>query len=355
MKYKKLSILAAGAAVVATALAPIANVSAWDITPTGDAVVYVTRKVENVSGLVNATFTYHITPDDSNPAEVSPISDQTITLSDVDGTSGNAYYTGTIDFSGVSFSKIGDYAFLIEETASSDESNYPHSENKYYAHFYVRNSVDDNGNITGHEAHYGYVTSEYVNGSKVNNVDSNTENQVVFTAGTNRTYITFDKTVVGTGADADLCFAFDVTFTGRSDLNYVFDSETDCTGNPATVSGGDTTTVYIKSGDTARIGYNGGSTQIPIGADYSITETGDDSREYETYIDNSTNDSKSISKTTVATNSENFNTANKTSYVNKKDTPAPTGVMLSILPFVLIALAGIGGAFYVAKNRKVTE
>jgi hypothetical protein len=150
-------------------------------------------------------------------------------------------------------------------------------------------------------------------------------------------------------------FAFDVTFTGRSDLNYVFDSETKCTGNPATVSGGDTTTVYIKSGDTARIGYNGGSTQIPIGADYSISETGTDAYGYETYIDGSTDDSKSISKTTVATNSENFNTANKTSYVNKKDTAAPTGVMLSILPFVLIALAGIGGAFYVAKNRKVTE
>ena len=99
MKYKKLSILAAGAAVVATALAPIANVSAWEITPTGDAVVYVTRKVENVSGLVNAEFTYHITPDDSNPAAVSEISDQTITLSGIDGTSGTAYYTGTIDFS----------------------------------------------------------------------------------------------------------------------------------------------------------------------------------------------------------------------------------------------------------------
>ncbi len=354
MKAKKLSILAAGAAVVATALVPIANVSAWDVSPADGTVIYIRRNINNVSGNVTNTFEYTITPLGTNPeggATNVPTS-ASIYFNNVASVDGVATYTGEIDFSSARFSKIGDYGFVITETSSDDASNYPKSSDNYTAWISVRNHVTD-GVIDGHVATLGMVGDK--NDSKVAGVDDPATTEAIFSAQVVRTYITVDKTVTGTAGDQDKCFDFTINFYNHSDLNYSFYADTDCEGNPSTIPGEGATHFYLKHGETATIGYyNNTAKQIPVGANYYITEN--EASDYDTYIDGSDSTSKSSStKTTVADGDPDFNVANVTHFKNEKNEGAKTGAILSIIPFVIIALVGIAGAAYVAKTKKVTE
>ena len=365
MKNKRLPIITAGA-TLATVLMPLANVSAFSpavsplSTQDGGNVYTIKREITGANTKVNNTFTYTITPDTNNPAAVTGLPTPTIVFSDVEpGAVVSA--SADINFGTVSFTKVGDYYFTITETASTNVSNYPVSTDSYTAYVSVRNVTGANGALTGeHVALLG--TPRITNGGKVNDY-TGTDTEVVFDGGIARTYVEISKTVAGNAADEDECFAFDLTFTYADavGVNYKFNSNTTCTGNPASVSGNGTTTVYLKHGDTATVGYNNAtnpvSYEVPIGSTWSVKENGADT--YNTYFDGSsdiTTNKTSATKTTVTVGDTNFNTNNKIAIKNEKqDNSTPTGIVFSILPFIIIAMIGIFGAAYVAKTKKVSE
>ena len=361
---KRTSILA-GAAVLATSLAPLANVSAFSpavhplTTQEGGSVYTIIREISGVNTVTTNTFTYTIAPVEGNPADVTGLPTPTITFTNVDPAATISQSTN-IDFSSVNFTKVGDYYFTITETGSTNTANYPLSTDSYTAYVSVRNVTGANGALTGeHVAVLG--TPKVTGGSKVNDY-TGTDSEVIFDGGVTRTYVEIAKTVAGNDADEDECFAFDVTFTYAASVgvNYALSTASTCTGNPSSVSGNGTTTIYLKHNDTATIGVNSATTpatyEVPIGSQWSVKENG--AAAYNTYFDGSdtiATNKTSATKTTVTIGASNFNASNKIAIKNSKESAPNTGVVFSILPFIIIALIGIFGAAYVAKTKKVTE
>ena len=361
MKNKRLPIITAGA-TLATVLMPLANVSAFTpaVYPAANTNIYtIKREIAGANTKVTNTFTYTITPAANNPATVTALPTPTISFTDVEPAAVISA-TAEIDFHSVGFTKVGDYYFTITETASSNSANYPVSTDSYIAYVSVRNVTGANGALTGeHEALIGDV--RVTGGNKVNDY-TGSDTEVVFDGGITRTYVEIAKTVTGNAADQDECFEFDLTFTYAAavGVNYDFTTASTCTGNPSSVSGNGTTKVYLKHGDTATVGVNSAtnpaSYEVPIGSTWSIKENG--AATYNTYFDGSdtiSSNKTSATKTTVNVGDTNFNANNKIAIKNDKESAPSTGVVFSILPFIIIAMIGIFGAAYVAKTKKVTE
>ena len=350
---KKVSILA-GAAVLATSLTPLANVSAWTVSPAAGSAVTLRREINNVATVVTNTFTYTITPGASNPGTVTGLP-ATTTIAFTNATPSGGKVAGSVDLSFASavFSALGDYTFVITETGSTDAVNYPTSTDSYTAYVSVRNELSGGVPTDNHVAVLGWVSE--TGGDKLTTYTGN-NSEALFDGGVVRTYVSVSKSITGNAAEVDQCFELQVNFTGVVGVNFDFESDTECTGNPASVSGNGGTSIYLKHGDVAYLGGNGSTvaSEIPIGTEWSVVEQG--AADYETYIDGSTTNSKtSATKTAALATSANFDSTNRINVVNHKESSPNTGVVLSILPFIIIAMIGIAGATYVAKTKKVTE
>jgi hypothetical protein len=355
MKRKALSIVAA-IAVIAVALIPFANSSAWTIRPAGAITYTLTREIYDVTDNVTNTFTYTITPEASNPAAVTGVpTATTIEFDDVAPSNGKAVKTSTINFSSAEFSQLGEYGFTIKETHTTDETNYPLSSDTYTAWVSVRNVTDSNGLPTGeHIALLTGVTTP--SGTKVEAGPTN--NKVIFKNGTEHTYIEVSTNTSGNSADRTECFKLNIKFTGDREGNYNITSNTTCDNDPVVfgiegISGDGITTIYLRHGDIATIGNeeDGSLYQIPVGLEYVVVEEGAD--DYKTYFDGSEQDSKmSAAKVTVGIDDPNFDIANKTAILNDKHITPRTGITLENLPFAIIAIIGIAGLIIVAKNKK---
>ncbi|MBR0133847.1 hypothetical protein IJM16_01105 [Candidatus Saccharibacteria bacterium] len=355
MKIKKLSMLAAVGAMFATALAPLANVSAWTVSPVSGngSKVTIKREVKNTSNNVTNTFTYSVSADTTNnPAAVSGYpTAASIVFNNVAPTNNTAVKTADLDFSSAVFTKVGDYNFTITETGSTDTTSYPTSTKSYVVTVSVRNETSSGAPTGEHVATLGSV-KEYSATNKLTTILGN-DTEVVFDAGAVRTYATLTKQVTGNNADEDACFGVKLSLAGGAGLSYSISGST-CPDQPAAVAGNGDTIVYIKHNETITIGRNNNINEIPLGSTFKAEEQG--ATDYETFIDGSTTNSKtSAMKTLVDAGASTFNTANRINIVNHKETPPRTGVVFSILPFIIIALIGIFGAAYVAKTKKVTE
>ncbi len=353
MKRKALSIVTS-IAIVALALIPFANSSAWTVRPAGAILYTLTREINEVTDNVTNTFTYTVTPLASNPAAVTGVpATTTIEFDDVAPVMGKAVKTGTVNFSATEFSQLGLYGFTITETGSTDEEKYPLSSNVYTAWISVSNVTDDNNNPTGnHVALLTGVTNP--DGDKVEAGAVN--NRVIFRTGTERTYIEVSTNTSGNSADRNECFKLNIQFTGDTEGEYEITSNTTCDNDPKVfgiegIRGNGTTTIYLRHGDVATIGTEETKYQIPVGLEYVVSEEGAD--DYKTFFDGSeTNSKASATKVTVGVDDPDFEIANKTSIMNNKHVTPRTGIVLENLPYAIIAFIGIAGIILVAKNKK---
>lgn len=333
-------ISAAAIAAVATAsVAPLGDTFAASVpTWADDSSFTIVRNVQNAYGALDVGFTYNITPNANNPAGVenmplsaavaahyqqaNPFPQGTLTL------------TGVQDLSGVSFSKVGDYKYTITETSSDNPTVYPvDSSNTYTLTISVRN----NATLTG------FVASMYIqdkNGDKLQTITGDTS-EVLFASEANYTNIQITHSVSGNAADTNKCFEYSLTFNTHD--NYIVSTESTCT-NSDTVSNG--SVIRLKHGDTMTIGLVRAGSQIPVGTNYSITKVSKDG--YTTSIDSV--ERTTISKTMVATNNSNYNTANKTAINEHLQSSVDTGVVMNTTVYILLAIAGIGGAYYATKK-----
>lgn len=334
----------------------IVNVQAASTTigATSDATsLPITRTVNNVTDNVTNTFTYSISVDDGNPTAVTGLpSNTTVQFSNVTPSSNVASVTYNLDLSGVTFTKIGDYKFSIEEISSTDDKTYPIDNVPYNFYVFVRNEVDNNSIPTGNLI-ATLVTTGTREGST--NKENITFNNYAFS------YFTLQKNVRGDLADVNEYFKYRIS-VGNSTIPgfYVHGN---ISGQDSTVTyKGQTiqttnvlepdminpyTYVYLKHGQTITIGMTQSDAyEIPCGVSFTIVE--EDAEDYKTYINQSTTDSKSIDF--ELSNVSNNNTI---VYENVKESNSLTGVLISIIPFVVLFGVSIIGIILVRRKVRV--
>ena len=350
------------AATLISGLPVVGAVSAAE-PETGDAVSTMgfTRTVTGVSNSFTNSFGYEISASETNPAPVTGLASSfSIDFSDADAVLDNTVSkVATVDLSGVTFSKLGDYEFTVKEVSSTDPINFPvDSDNIYTMLASVRNALDESGKPTGELVASFVAQVKNKNGDKT--ADAKYENVAV------RGKIEISNTLQGSLADSGAYFKYkvnlinakagDVFTVSGQDAEVNYNGETISTAT--TLVAGRDNYIYLKHGQTAVIGNKDGLNELPIGLQYSIEEL--DAVDYETSIDGALDEDKATDTKTVsadlgadASDDEiaEYKKSNTTAYVNKKEASVLTGVMLSILPFVVAG--ALGTTAYVASRRSM--
>lgn len=296
--------------------------------------VAITRNVNGVTNPVTNTFTYTIALDSSYGAGATSgaVSDYptstTIAFNGVAPEQGatTVSQNGSVDFAGTTFNKVGDYRFILTESASSNPTKYPVDGSTYYLYVSVRFAANDQDGTQM----VATVVGSGMKGSTAAPTQA-TKQPVVFESEPTFTNISISKTVSGNMGDKSEYFDVSVTVDGETGDTYTVSGGSH-TSNPATITAGTATTLKIKHGETITVGLSGTTKQIPVGAQYTVAETAVTG--YTTTID--TVEQSSVTKTTVETPA-----SNATAIVNNYELATLTGTFLNIMPYVVIALAVI--------------
>ena len=351
MKAKSILSGVAALAMSAASILPAVGASAVTIGSDGSgttgssSTIPFSREIENVSNPVNNTFTYTITADNDNPAVATGVpTSTTIVFNNVTPTSGKATASGAIDFNGATFNTLGDYYYTITETGSTDATNYPLSSQTYTAMLSVRNVL--NGN----------VPTDDLEVTLVQLMDNGTAKEsAVFTSAATRTYFQVVSNVTGNMSEKDQCFKYKVSIpvqTGvtAGDTYTLNSSALTCEGNPDTITAGEDNYIYLKHGDTATIGLDGSSSELPVGVSYTVSKEEGTDTGYTTKVDGE--DGTTTTKTTVATDNANFNTLSTTTFTNDKTQQPLTGIVTNVWTWVVIIGLGAAGVAYTSRKSK---
>ena len=305
--------------------------------------VNIIKNITNVISEVNVTFTYSVNElRDENPESINGINNSfSISFNNVTPHDNIASVTSSLDLSGLSFSKVGDYYLKICEIASSDESTYPVDNKCYYPLVMVRNELENNiptGNLIATLL------------SSVSDGENKTD--AIFTTRPN-SFITINNSVTGDMADKEEYFKFKITINSESLENVVIKNQDPVINyngeeiiTSSTYNSNEDNYVYLKHGQSITIG-KGELNQIPTGISYSILEV--DKENYKTYINESIDDNKYLEINHIS-NIENENINN---FVNNYELVTFTGVVSDIAPYlILIIIAVIIFAFTRKKYDK---
>ena len=304
--------------------------------------VTIKRIIGDAYSLTNNDFTYTITPSTSNPtgATGAPTT-KTLEFSSSDSlVLGDKANTVDLSFNGMQFDRVGDYEYVVRETASSDATTFPVDTANYYT---VIVSVRNNADLTG------YVAGIYIKdsaGDKIANV-SGLNSQMVYNTSAVYTNVQVNATASGNAADPDKCFEYVFNINDDPSDSYSLVTESTCS-NSSTVSNGQS--VWLKSGDSATIGVNSSQptkSEIPIGLTYGFTKK-DTTDGYTSSMDGT--ERTTISKTAVKVGDTNYNTSNKTTIDEHLDATVPTTVFRNIIIYILLAVAGTIGAYFAIKK-----
>lgn len=314
----------------------------------------ITRNVKDVTNNVTNVFGYTITADSGNPlGATNEPTTATVTFNNVapDSITHKATQTSVVDFTGATYTKVGDYKYILQETSSTDTTTYPVMPTEYEMYVSVRYAVNDQGQQTGAlvATLIGQVT---VKGDK-------TKTDIVYPNESVFTNITISKNVTGNMADQEEYFKFKLVVNGNTGDKYViagqdatvtYNNASVITNAEYTVGGGDQY-VYLKHGQTITIGKLGSLNQIKVGAKYQLIEQ--DADTYKTYINSSSTDSKDSGELTTV-EIKNV-TDNKISVVNNKEETTLTGVFIDMAPYIAIIVVAVLGMFFFVKTNNKKE
>ncbi len=297
--------------------------------------ITLSRTITGVSNKVTNTFGYTVTADSSNPTGVTGMpTTGSVAFSAVTPSSNTATATGTLELSGTTFTKNGDYVYTVQENSSTDATTYPvDTANKYTIKISVRNASATD--FTSNKQ----VTILLYEGTGSTATKINT-NQFDFTSSSVLRTITIKKTVTGNAAETDVYFPVSVKVTGNTGETYSITGQSySGTGKITSLTSGTAGTIYIKHNETITIN------NVPQGKTYEFTET--DRKGYTPTV-NGTSGYSSGSKTVGTTNANTIN--------NELNSPVPTGLILKYLPYVLIVAVAVAALVFViirsTKNNK---
>ena len=234
----------------------------------------------------------------------------------------------------------GLYHYVIDDRAMTPVDGFSdHDGTKYDITFQLRNTVDADNNITGKEAVLLYIKKD---GQKVDTINFTRSADDVMSN------INIQKTVKGTLGDINKYFPFTVVINGTAGASYTVSGAASGSGSPASCAAGANCVVYLKHGDSVRIGYDStGSNQIPAGTTYTVTE-GDNTGYTTSYSVGS-----GSATTGSATGTETVDVSasnNLVKFTNTKDGSPLTGIFTNILPFILLGVVSVFGAIIFKKN-----
>ena len=298
----------------------------------------ITRAVDGLgNSLVNNTYTYTITPDANNPAIVEGMP-ETVNLELTGRPESGAISALTdIDISNLEFTALGDYKYVIRESVSSDQVNFPvNNEHEYYMYVSVRNKLDANGRPTGE-----YIATL---SSQVRDHDTGDKVEAFFNNHAERSYITVKNEVSGNLANVDDYFKYKVDIYGATDgdeftiegqdSSVYYGGETIIPNSKIVI--GQDNYIYLKHGQEVTIGKRGEENELPFGINYVLTEV--DANGYVQYVDGAEGNT-SQEKTVVDSSTGE---ENRVDFLNHKEGNILTGILLTIWPYAL-ALGIVGG------------
>ena len=327
---KLITILMLVAILTMSVLISTVNAATLTIGSTdSDRTVLITRNVNGVTNPVTNTFTYTIAQDTTynSTAVTNYPTSATIAFSGVNPSSGTATANTTLDFVGSTFTKVGDYRFILTETGTTDSTKYPLDNTTYYLYVSVRFAADDTDGtkMVATVASTGIPDSTtYSQGAK---------EAVVFESEATFTYITVSKTVSGNMGDKSEYFDVTVNIPGETGATYKVTGGSHA-NNPTTVEAGTATVLKIRHGETITIGLDGSNKQIPVGTQYTVSEAA--VQGYTTTIDGGTTNPVTKTAATIPTSGE-LPAGNKTAILNNYEAATLTGVFLNIMPYIAIA------------------
>lgn len=345
------------AAVASAAVFGAGNASAFTIDQWEGNVSAVTlkRSITNLSNKPTNTFGYTVSADAGNPGTVtlpSPAPSIVFNAATDGSLSGDtALKTTTYSLQNINFPALGDYAFDVVESTTTNASNYPLDTTKSRRFIVsVRNILDANDVPTGQYKAWISYHEKTPNDNDYVKKDPASAATFLWTSAAVRTYADGALTVHGNMAKKDDCFTYQITvknpnntsIAGASD-SFKLEAPTGCGTNPTTITVGTPVTVQLKHGDTVTIGKDGTKSQLPVGIKYEITAT-NRLDEYTSSIDNQNLNTKEYTTTS---------TAQSSILKRRKEKDPVTGILLNIWPYVLMMLvAGTGAAIIISKKKK---
>ena len=295
------------------------------------------------------------------------------------------------------FPHAGIYLYTItEKAASSPTSNLNYSQASYTMYVYVTNEVDGDGNYTGNliisaigiykdkdDGGNSTYTDEEKADAAFDYADYKSDLEFTNTYAKEAT-LEITKEVTGAYADTTKLFEYTLTLnvpTAEDDDEYTaYIDRTASGGTSGTItftvsSGVATTTEDIKLAHGDKLVFDGanGSTKLPVGATYVLTEQAatdyipsvavgynDGTDNHQTGTETAAaGDSLTIGNDSTDTLDTPINIEDGTNYANwtnEYKTVNPTGVLLDNLPFLLLILVAVGGFVgYVALKRRSVQ
>ena len=174
-------------------------------------------------------------------------------------------------------------------------------------------------------------------------------------------HLEVSKTVTGNMADTTDYFPVTVTLTNSSGTALTtpytitgLTSGATCSGvttQPTQTSTSGTATFCIKHGQTIVIGKSGSVDAIPVGSKFTVAETAVSgyTAKYKVNTGSVTSGSSVSNQTFVAG-------TNTVAFTNDKNNDVPTGVIISIIPYVILIAISVGGVLaYTNLKRKKVE
>lgn len=244
--------------------------------------------------------------------------------------------TANINFSEVTYDKPGIYRYTITERQES-VPGVTYDKKEYTVDVYVL-AQDD-----------GTYTPQYI----VSNVNGDpSKKPVKFDNTIQTTSLRVTKKVTGNAGDRNKDFTFSIKLEDKSGKHHYQSGKVLMTitkkaktQERVEVDLGTAKSFKLKDGESATID------KLPQGIQYVVNETEDDG-----YTQTAT-----INKDTSSTATETYNlgtdvtsdaTADEIVVTGTKNSTTPTGVAMTIAPYVGLTILALGGVLYVFKNRK---
>lgn len=349
MKMKYSNLLVSGLALATFA---ITTVSADDKGVANGGRLTITKDFSLTNGVLspNTMFTFNVSQ--GQPANQSEVKNglhvyagemdgltNTATVTyDNNSTTTNKTKEGNIDFSVVNYDKPGIYRYTITEQ-QGDVPGVTYDAKKYTVDVYVLTQDD------------GTCKPQYIE-SKVNGEDS--KKPVKFDNKIQTTSLKVTKKVTGNAGDRNKDFTFSIKLEDNSGKGLYKSGKVSMTitkkDNSKTqveVDLGTAKLFELKDGESATID------KLPQGIQYFVTETNDDGCKQSATVNKDTSTTTTAPEEyTLGKGVTSDNTPDEIVVTNTKNSTTPTGVAMTIAPYVGLTILALGGVLYVFKKRK---
>ncbi len=260
----------------------------------------------------------------------------------------------TVNFSGVTFEKPGIYRYVITEIKRTDDiyENIDYGNVTRYLDVYVENVIDKATNkVTGYT-----ITKSILTENSIIPVQSEDGKSLIYDKGKEskadgyknayKTWsLTLDKTLAGTMANYNDKFNFTIEITGVQNGSTVT-----VNGNPTEGATNKKITITSELGHGDRITIKG----IPSNASYKIVEDLTGKAGYTTSIkEKQDNSDKVVTRDDVEITKAMDKANEEVHYTNTKNAVSPTGVALTVAPYlVMVAAAGILAILFLRRRHE---